>query len=192
MVPCSKQRSEALTKEANSTDRREGADASAASSSLAGASAKFIADQTAVMTMMTAFGMNLSVQMAGAFMGAVADAMEKGAPVTAEPVAPVTVDPVAPVAGATAKPKKQRADVAKVVPLRAVKEERAPVADDLKKISGIGPRLEKVLNGMGFSTWADIAKWTEAEMREIDDKLGLDNRVLRDNWASQAKALLEG
>lgn len=183
-----------MTKEANSTDRREGADASAAPSILAGASAKFIADQTAVMTMMTAFGMNLSAQMAGAFMGAVADAMEKSGPVAAEPVAPVTVAPdtAEPVAGAAAKPKKQRADAAKVAPLRVVKEERAPVADDLKKISGIGPRLEKVLNGMGFSTWADIAKWTEAEMREIDDKLGLDNRVLRDNWASQAKALLEG
>lgn len=189
MVPCLKQRSEALTKEANSTDRREGADASAASSSLAGASAKFIADQTAVMTMMTAFGMNLSAQMAGAFMGAVADAMEKSGPVAAEPVAPATAEPVV---GAAAKPRKQRADAAKVVPLRVVKQERAPVADNLKKISGIGPRLEKVLNGMGIRTWADIAKWTEAEMREIDDKLGLDNRVLRDNWASQAKALLEG
>ena len=119
-------------------------------------------------------------------MGAMATALERDAAQKSAP-AEAQVVPQAPV---VAEPRKTRP--AKVVPLRVVKKEHAPVADDLKRISGIGPRLEKVLNGMGIRTWADIARWTEADMREIDDKLGLDNRVLRDNWATQAKALLEG
>jgi NADH-quinone oxidoreductase subunit E len=165
-----------LAKEAESKEQT-GTEAQAPElANLADASARFFAGQTAAMTMMTAFGMSLTAQMAGAFMGAVANALDKGESVAAP----------APEAKAKSEP------TAKVVPLRVIKKERAPAADDLKKISGLGPKLEKVLNGMGIRTFAEIATWTEAEMREIDDKLGLDNRVLRDNWASQAKALLEG
>jgi NADH-quinone oxidoreductase subunit E len=167
-----------LTNEAKSQDRRETVEQSAAPS-LADASARFFADQTAAMTMMTALGMNLTAQMAGAFMGAFANALDQGEAVKAAPVA-------------TPETTKARTGTAKVVPLRVVKKDRVPVVDDLKKISGVGPKLEKVLNGMGIRTLAEIAKWTEAEMREIDDKLGLENRIIRDNWASQAKALLEG
>jgi NADH-quinone oxidoreductase subunit E len=172
-----------LTNEAKSQDRHETVDQSAAASNLADASAKFFADQTAAMTMMTAFGMNLTAQMAGAFMGAFANALDRGEATKPDPAAAAVVTP---------EKKKERAGTAKIVPLRVVKKDRAPVADDLKKISGVGPRLEKVLNGMGIRTLAEIAKWTEAEMREIDDKLGLENRIIRDDWASQAKALLEG
>jgi NADH-quinone oxidoreductase subunit E len=170
-----------LTNEAKSQDRHETVEQSAAASSLADASAKFFAGQTAAMTMMTAFGMSLTAQMAGAFMGAFANALDQG-----------EAGQSAPAAAATPEAKKERAGTAKVVPLRVVKKDRTPVADDLKKISGVGPRLEKVLNGMGIKTLAEIAKWTEVEMREIDDKLGLENRIIRDDWASQAKALLEG
>ena len=170
-----------MKQEADSKDRQEAAVHSAASQSLADASSKFFAGQAAAMTMMTAFGMNLTAQMAGAFMGAFANALDQG-----EAIKP------APEAAVTPETNKERAGTAKVVPLRVVKKDRAPVADDLKKISGIGPRLEKVLNGMGIKSFAEIAKWTEAEMLEIDDKLGLENRIIRDDWASQAKALLEG
>jgi NADH-quinone oxidoreductase subunit E len=174
-----------LRQEADSGERQERTEQSAPSSDLANASASFFAQQASVVTMMTAFGMNLSAQMAGAFMGAFAKAIDHAEAARVDPVADSVPDP---------KPdaKKLRTPTAKVVPLRVVKTDRAPVADDLKKISGVGPRLEKVLNGMGIRTWAQIARWTEADMREIDDKLGLENRVLRDDWATQAKALLEG
>ena len=175
-----------MQQEAEKGTRQTEAGQTAASATLADASAKFFADQASAMTMMAAFGLGLSAKMAGAFMGAMATALERDAAQKSAP-AEAQVVPQAPV---VAEPRKTRP--AKVVPLRVVKKEHAPVADDLKRISGIGPRLEKVLNGMGIRTWADIARWTEADMREIDDKLGLDNRVLRDNWATQAKALLEG
>jgi NADH-quinone oxidoreductase subunit E len=176
-----------LAKEAKSGDQA-GTEAQAPElANLADASARFFAGQTAAMTMMTAFGMSLTAQMTSAFMGAVANALDKGEGAVA-PAAEAKAEAEPDGTGAKAKP----TPTAKVVPLRVIKKERAPAADDLKKISGLGPKLEKVLNGMGIRTFAEIAKWTEAEMREIDDKLGLDNRVLRDNWASQAKALLEG
>ena len=142
----------------------------AAQPSFADASARLIADQTAVMTMMTAVGVNLATQMAGIFMGAVANALEKQG---------------------QAQPEEKPAK-ANVVPLRVVKAAKQVKADDLKRISGVGPKLEKVLNGMGIMTFADIAKWDEAEMLKIDDKLGLDKRIIRDGWVKQAKALLEG
>src|SRR5690606_24951148 len=42
--------------------------------------------------------------------------------------------------------------------------------DDLKAISGIGPKLEKVLNDLGVWTYAQIASWTPAEIGWVDDR----------------------
>lgn len=61
--------------------------------------------------------------------------------------------------------------------------------DDLKAITGIGPKLEKVLNGLGVWTYAQIAGWTLAEVAWVDDYLGFKGRVERDGWLVQAVAL---
>lgn len=62
--------------------------------------------------------------------------------------------------------------------------------DDLKAISGIGPKLEVLLNGMGVVRIEDIAAWTEKEVEHFDRELGLDGRIAKDDWIAQAKALL--
>ncbi|SFQ16428.1 NADH-quinone oxidoreductase subunit E [Roseivivax halotolerans] len=63
-------------------------------------------------------------------------------------------------------------------------------ADDLKKIKGVGPKLEKMLNSLGFYHFDQIAGWTEAEVAWVDHHLeGFKGRVSRDDWVSQAKAL---
>jgi NADH-quinone oxidoreductase subunit E len=80
--------------------------------------------------------------------------------------------------------------VAKATPKPRSTSEQA--ADDLKRISGIGPRLEKVLNGRGISTYAQIAGLSAAALRKIDEELGLEGRVIRDDWVGQAKALAAG
>lgn len=67
--------------------------------------------------------------------------------------------------------------------------ERPGQPDDLKKISGIGPKLEAVLNGLGIWTYAQIAAWTPAEVAWIDDYLSFKGRIGRDGWMKQAKAL---
>lgn len=66
----------------------------------------------------------------------------------------------------------------------------AAAPDDLKAISGIGPKLEKVLNDLGVSTYAQIAAFTEADIASLDDSLGFSGRIGRDDWVGQAKALV--
>jgi NADH-quinone oxidoreductase subunit E len=66
-------------------------------------------------------------------------------------------------------------------------------ADDLKKIKGVGPKLEKVLNSMGFFHFDQIAGWTAAEVAWVDENLeGFKGRVSRDDWVTQAKLLASG
>lgn len=62
--------------------------------------------------------------------------------------------------------------------------------DDLKLIKGIGPKLEKELNGAGVYHFSQIAAWTEKEVAWADDNLvSFKGRISRDNWVSQAKEL---
>jgi len=66
-------------------------------------------------------------------------------------------------------------------------------ADDLKKIKGVGPKLETMLHGMGFYHYDQIANWTPAEIAWVDENLeGFKGRVSRDNWVEQAKTLATG
>jgi NADH-quinone oxidoreductase subunit E len=60
---------------------------------------------------------------------------------------------------------------------------------DLKAISGIGPKLEEVLNGLGIWTYGQIAAWTPEEIAWVDDYLSFKGRVDRDNWLGQAAVL---
>jgi NADH-quinone oxidoreductase subunit E len=66
-------------------------------------------------------------------------------------------------------------------------------ADDLKKIKGVGPKLEAMLHGMGFYHFDQIANWTAAEVAWVDENLeGFKGRVSRDGWVAQAKILAAG
>jgi len=60
---------------------------------------------------------------------------------------------------------------------------------DLKAITGVGPKLEKVLNGLGIWTYAQIAAWTPEEIAWVEDYLSLTGRIGRDEWTRQAAAL---
>ncbi len=61
--------------------------------------------------------------------------------------------------------------------------------DDLKAISGIGPKLETVLNGLGVWTFAQIAGWTKQEIAWVEDYLSFKGRISRDDWIGQAAKL---
>jgi NADH-quinone oxidoreductase subunit E len=69
--------------------------------------------------------------------------------------------------------------------------ERPAAPDDLKAISGVGPKLEKVLNDLGIWTYAQIATWRAREIAWIDDYLGFRGRIDRDGWIEQARALAD-
>ncbi len=59
-------------------------------------------------------------------------------------------------------------------------------ADDLKKISGVGPKLEGVLNEIGVYHFSQIAEWGAAEIEYMDDRLSFKGRIERDDWIKQA------
>ncbi len=63
--------------------------------------------------------------------------------------------------------------------------------DDLKRISGVGPKLEGVLNEMGFYHFDQISKWTAEEISWVDARLKFKGRIERDNWVDQATKLAE-
>jgi predicted flap endonuclease-1-like 5' DNA nuclease len=66
------------------------------------------------------------------------------------------------------------------------------VADDLKRIRGIGPVLERTLNQLGVYHFRQIAAWTSAEIEWIASHINtFPARIARDRWAEQA-ADLEG
>lgn len=70
---------------------------------------------------------------------------------------------------------------------------RGGVADDLKEIKGIGPKLETLCNKLGIFHFDQIAAWTEAEIAWVDQNLeGFKGRVSRDGWVQQARLLAAG
>jgi large subunit ribosomal protein L21 len=64
-------------------------------------------------------------------------------------------------------------------------------ADDLKKISGVGPVLEKKLNAAGVTRYDQIAGFGDEDVELIDQALRLGGRIKRDDWLGQAKTLAE-
>jgi predicted flap endonuclease-1-like 5' DNA nuclease len=61
--------------------------------------------------------------------------------------------------------------------------------DDLERIRGIGPVLRQRLNGLGITTFAQIAAFTEADLARLDEVLDFKGRIAREDWVEQAKAL---
>jgi len=61
--------------------------------------------------------------------------------------------------------------------------------DDLKKIKGGGPALEKTLNDLGIYTFAQVAAWTPEDVVWVDGNLKFKGRIERDDWMAQARAL---
>ena len=95
------------------------------------------------------------------------------------------------------KAKKVKAEAAPAAekPAKAKKAKAAPAAegaDDLSKISGVGPVIVGKLNGEGITTFAQIAAWTDADVEAIEEKLSFKGRVGREDWIAQAKELAKG
>jgi len=64
--------------------------------------------------------------------------------------------------------------------------------DDLKEIKGIGVVIENILNGLGVTTFVQIADFTTAEVEQVRGQLGqFSGRIERDSWISQASELHE-
>jgi small subunit ribosomal protein S2 len=60
------------------------------------------------------------------------------------------------------------------------------VADDLKKLPGISPAIEKQLNDLGIFHYWQIAELSPTAAHNVGEEVGLPGRV--EAWITQAKA----
>ena len=104
------------------------------------------------------------------------------------------------------QPKKAVKPAAKKAAPKAAAEEKAPAkkaapkktaaktdgADDLTRISGVGPVMVKKLHANGVTTFAQIAAWTPEEVAAMDDVLNFKGRIDRDEWLKQAAEFAKG
>ncbi|AMY69482.1 NADH-quinone oxidoreductase subunit E [Frigidibacter mobilis] len=71
-------------------------------------------------------------------------------------------------------------------------EARGGTPDELRLIEGIGPKIERVLHGLGVFHFDQIAAWTEADVAWVDANLpNFPGRASRDRWVSQARIICE-
>ena len=64
--------------------------------------------------------------------------------------------------------------------------------DDLKKITGVGPKLEEAMNKLGIYQFAQVASWTNDEIMWVDDSLSVKGRIERDDLVGQVSELIKG
>ena len=127
----------------------------------------------------------------------VTDILEKGAEksgvkaaIGAGSAPDVVAAPAKPKKAAAPKAEAPKAEAKKAEPKKeaAPKAEAAAGADDLKKLSGVGPALEKKLLAAGITSFAEIAAWTEDDIAKFDEELSFKGRIEREGWVEQAKA----
>lgn len=59
--------------------------------------------------------------------------------------------------------------------------------DDLKRIRGVGPVLERRLNELGVRQFRQVALWTDADIDFFDRELrNFHGRIRRENWVHSA------
>ena len=59
-------------------------------------------------------------------------------------------------------------------------------------ISGVGPKLEETLNGLGVFHFDQIAGWSPETVAWVDDHLNFKGRIAREGWIEQAQTLAAG
>jgi len=106
------------------------------------------------------------------------------------------------IAGAGAKPKKAaakkteaKAEEKKAATKAAPKAKEMATesaADDLSRISGVGPVIVGKLEALGITSFQQIADFTAEDISRIDEELNFKGRIERDEWVKQAKEFLAG
>ena len=92
-------------------------------------------------------------------------------------------------AAKAAAPKKLAAPAARKA---ATPQAATGKADNLRRLIGIGPVNERLLKGLGVTTYAQLAAWTDADVKRIEEVLNFDGRIAREKWIEQAKLLAAG
>jgi len=64
--------------------------------------------------------------------------------------------------------------------------------DDLKRVRGIGVLIERRLNGLGVTSYEQMANWSADDIARISQALDFKGRIERENWVEQARILATG
>jgi predicted flap endonuclease-1-like 5' DNA nuclease len=116
--------------------------------------------------------------------------------VVAEPVrvapTPAPVRAAEPVRTVAPAPVTTTVEVGGMSRPKGIASARGNRPDDLQRISGVGPKNEKILQKLGFYHFDQIAAWSESEASWVDDHLKFGGRVRRENWIHQASLLASG
>jgi predicted flap endonuclease-1-like 5' DNA nuclease len=122
----------------------------------------------------------------------------------AAPAKKATAKPVAkkeaPVKKAAAKPATEKAAPVKKAVTKPVAKKAAPAkkaaakkADDLKRIEGIGPKIEGLLNAAGISTFSGLSKASKKKLADVLSTAGARFRMAKpDTWQEQSKLAAAG
>lgn len=119
----------------------------------------------------------------------------KAAPVTATPKATSKPTPPKPAIAKPAAPK-----VTKSISATTAQSDDKPIGlsgprngnkDDLKRIKGIGVKIEDTLNGLGIYHFDQVADWSSETIEWVNGFLSFKGRIQREEWISQAKDLAE-
>ncbi len=71
-----------------------------------------------------------------------------------------------------------------------IKTASAGDKDDLKLISGVGPAIEKKLNGLGIYTFEQVSQFDADLVQQVNDAIEFfPGRIQRDDWVGQAGKL---
>ncbi|AZO11644.1 MULTISPECIES: proton-conducting membrane transporter [unclassified Mesorhizobium] len=110
-------------------------------------------------------------------------------PAAAQPSTPRSKPARKPAAPTAAAPPKKAA----VAPKKSAALNAAGgKADELRRLIGIGPVNERLLREQGVTTYAQIAAWSEDDVKRIEEVLSFDGRIAREKWVEQAKLLAAG
>lgn len=77
-------------------------------------------------------------------------------------------------------------------PKKKAAAKKAEGADDLTRISGVGPVIVGKLEKLDITTFQQVADFTAEDITRIDEELNFKGRIDRDEWVKQAKEFLEG
>lgn len=85
---------------------------------------------------------------------------------------------------------RERTDLPGAPPEAMAAPTEAP--DDLKLISGVGPKIEGLLNGLGIYRFSQIAAFSPDNVAWVDGYLRFKGRIAREDWVNQASILAAG
>jgi len=71
-------------------------------------------------------------------------------------------------------------------------EAKAELVDAVVLIDGIGSKGEEVLAAAGITTLTQVAAWSADDIKAIEEKIGKEGVVAKEEWVEQAKEMIGG